>query len=66
MKPYIVTPHLNRLIQMKGHYLCFQLEFTKITPNYHQLLPVIQRYDSKNLQQIIYLCINKFPRIFSQ
>ena len=40
-KPYVVTPHLNRLIesvQMRGHNLCFYAELTKNIPNYHQIL----------------------------
>ena len=42
--PYIMTPHLNRLIetvQMRGHNICFYAEFTKIILNYHQILPLI-------------------------
>ena len=42
-KPYIVTPHLNCLIQtvqMRGHNICVQPELTKIH-NYHQILPLI-------------------------
>ena len=42
-KPYVVTPHLNRLIetvQMRGHNICFYAELTKIIPNYHQILPL--------------------------
>ena len=34
-KPYIVTPHLNRLfetVQMRGHNICFYAELTKIIP----------------------------------
>ena len=44
LKPYVVTPHLNRLdetVQMRGHTICFYAEFTKIIPNYHQILPLI-------------------------
>ena len=43
-KPYVVTPHLNRLIetvQMRGHNLCFYVELTKIVPNYQQILCLI-------------------------
>ena len=43
-KPYVVTPHLNRLmetVQMRGHNICFNAEITKIIPNYHQILPLI-------------------------
>ena len=43
-KPYVVTPHLNRLdetVQMRGHNICFYAELTKIIPNYHQILPLI-------------------------
>ena len=34
-KPYVVTPHLNRLIetvQMRGHNICFYAELTKRYP----------------------------------
>ena len=44
LKPYVATPHLNRLIktvQMRGHNICFYAELTKIIPNYPQILPVI-------------------------
>ena len=37
-KPYVVTPHLNGLIetvQMRGHNICFYAAVTKIIPNYH-------------------------------
>ena len=52
-KPYVVTPHLNRLIetvqmrghveavQMRGHNIWFCAELTNIIPNYHQILPLI-------------------------
>ena len=43
-KLYVVTPHLNRLIetvQMRGHNICFDAELTKIIFNYHQILPLI-------------------------
>ena len=43
-KPYVVTPHLNRLIetvQMKCHNICLYAELTKIIPNYHKILPLI-------------------------
>ena len=43
-KPYIVTPHLNRLVetvQMRGHNVCFYEELIKIIPNYHQILHLI-------------------------
>ena len=43
-KPYVVTPHLNRLIetvQMRDHKICFYEELTIIIPNYHQILPLI-------------------------
>ena len=44
LKPYVVTPHLNCLIetvQMSGHNLCFYAGLTKIIPYYHQILPFI-------------------------
>ena len=44
LKPYVVTPHLNRLIetvQMRGHSICFYAELTKIIPNYPQILRLI-------------------------
>ena len=42
LKPYVVTPHLNRLmetVQMRGYDICFYAELTKIIPNYYQILP---------------------------
>ena len=45
-KPYVVTPHLNRLfktVQMRGHNIGFYEELTKIIPDYPQILPLIQR-----------------------
>ena len=42
-KPYVVTPQLNRLVemvQMRGHNIGFYAELTKIIPNYHQILPL--------------------------
>ena len=39
-KPYVVIPHLNRLIepvQISGHNLCFYVELT----NYQQIHPLI-------------------------
>ena len=45
LKPYVVIPHLNRLVetdQMRGHNICFYAELTKDTiPYYHQILPLI-------------------------
>ena len=41
LKPYVVTPHLNRLdetVQMRGHSICFLAEL-KIIPNYHKNTP---------------------------
>ena len=46
-KPYVVTPHLNRLVktvQMRGHIICFYAELIKIIPNYHQILPLIRSF----------------------
>ena len=45
-KPYVVTPHLNCLVetvQMRGLNICFNAELTKIKiiPNYHQIRPLI-------------------------
>ena len=40
-KPYIVTPHLNHLVemvQMKGYNIWYYAELTEIIPNYHQIL----------------------------
>ena len=40
-----MTPHLNRLgetVQIRGHNICFYAELTKIIPNYHQILSLIQ------------------------
>ena len=39
-----MTPHLNYLmemVQMRGYKIDFCAEITKITPNYHQILPLI-------------------------
>ena len=50
-KPYVVTPHLNRLIetvQMRGHNICFYAEFAKIIPNYHQIFPLIYSSESSS------------------
>ena len=36
LKPYVVTPHQNRLVetvQMRGHNVCFCAELTKFIPN---------------------------------
>ena len=44
LKPYVVTPHLNRLnktVQMRGHNICFYAELTKLISSYHQILPLI-------------------------
>ena len=44
LKPYVVTPHLNRLdetVQMRGHNIRFYAELTKDIPYYHQILPLI-------------------------
>ena len=44
-KPYVVTPHLNCLVetvQMRGHNIWLYAELTKIVPNYHQILPLIK------------------------
>ena len=43
-KPYVVTPHLNRLhetVQMRYHNIRFYAKLTKIIHNYHQTLPLI-------------------------
>ena len=48
LKPYVVTHHLNRLVetvQMRGHNICLYAELTKIIPNYHQILPLILSSD---------------------
>ena len=44
LKPYVVTPHLNRLVetvQIRGHNICFCAELTKIIPDYLQMHPLI-------------------------
>ena len=41
LKPYAVTPYLNRLVetvQMRVHNIRFHAELTKIISNYHQIL----------------------------
>ena len=43
-KPFVVTPHLNRLIetvQMRGHNERFEAELKKSIPYYLQILPLI-------------------------
>ena len=43
-KPYVVTPHLNRLyetVQLKGHNICFNGKLVKIFPHYHHILCLI-------------------------
>ena len=53
-KPYVVTPHLNRLVetvQMRGHNICFYAELTKIIPNYHHKYSRLSR--ALQVQQII-------------
>ena len=43
LKPYVVTPHLNRLnetVQMTDHKI-FLCRINKIIPIYHQLLSLI-------------------------
>ena len=42
LKPYVMTRHLIRLVevvQMRGHNKHFCAKLTKIIPNYHQILP---------------------------
>ena len=44
LKPYVVTPHLHdldKMVQMRGHNICFSAEITKIIPIYHQILPLV-------------------------
>ena len=44
LKLYVVTPHLNPLVEtvlLRGHDICFYAEFTKIIPNYPQILPLM-------------------------
>ena len=36
-KPNVVTPHLK----IRGHNISFEVELTKLIPNYHQILPLI-------------------------
>ena len=38
LKPYVETPHLNEMVQMRGHNICFYAKLTKSIPNYHQIL----------------------------
>ena len=41
-KPYVETPHLNRLAETvsdEGPQQMFYAELTKIIPNYHQIHP---------------------------
>ena len=43
MNPYVVIPHLIRLVEtvhiILGVITCFLPELTKIIPNYYQILP---------------------------
>ena len=59
-KPYVATPHLNRLdetVQMRGHNICFYLELTKIipqnlssnTPSYPRLMLSLKKKITKLL-----------------
>ena len=44
LKPYVVTPHLNHLIemlQMGVHNICFYADLIKVIPKYHQILLLI-------------------------
>ena len=44
VKPYVVTPHLNRhvqTVQRRGHNICFYAELTKIIHYYRQILSLI-------------------------
>ena len=62
LKPYVVTPHLNRLIetvQMRGHNKCFYAELIIIFPNYHQILPFIQKSED------MYTLFHRYSRPFS-
>ena len=55
LKPYDVTSHLNRLnktVQMRGHNIRFYAELTKIIPNYHQILPLIQSSGIGSARQV--------------
>ena len=48
LKPYVVTPQLNRLVetvQMRGQNICFYVEFTKIIPYYRQTFSLISSSD---------------------
>ena len=41
-KPYVVTPHLNRLVQtvqMRGHNICSDSALTIVIPNYRRIVP---------------------------
>ena len=43
-KPYVVTLHLNRLVetvQMMGHNIRFYAKLIKTILNYHQILPIV-------------------------
>ena len=38
IETFVVTPHLNRLVKMvqvRGHNICFYAELIKSIPNYH-------------------------------
>ena len=56
LKPYVVTPHLNRLdetVQMRGHDIRFYAELTKTFPKYHQILPLISDWRIRKHFKII-------------
>ena len=54
LKPYVVTPHLNHLNEMRGLNIRFCIELTKIIHNYHQILTLIK---SLGLNMAIYVQI---------
>ena len=45
LKPYVVTPHLNRLVetvQMRGHNISFCAKLTKIYPKLSPNTPYLE------------------------
>ena len=51
LKTYVVTPHLNHLVemvQMRGHNIWFQLEIRKIIPHLPSNTPPIKNAECTN------------------
>ena len=67
-KPYVMTPHLNCLIetfQMRSRNICFYAELTKHIPNYHHLLPFTPSYLELCSFGIDFFCKGRLLEIIS-